>query len=272
MAAALIEEGARVLLTDIRCDLLEEAKRSIGGSDDHIAIVAADLAHGEDLERIVEAARIKFGRIDVLINNAGIGTSSIREDFAIKAVRSSEVTASNWHRFYTINSIAPSILSTMVIDGMVNQGWGRIINVTTSMDTMLRSVPYGPSKAGLEAYTALLAGELLGTGVTVNVLVPGAAVHTRMSGEVATRSGQGTDIMKPPVVWLVSSDADKVTGRRFLASKWDTSLDPVKAAELAGAPAAWLGYGTRAEVPKGWSRAGSFEALLDQVRLPISSL
>ena len=66
---------------------------------------------------------------------------------------------------------------------MLAQGWGRIIGVTTSMDTMWRKggTPYGPSKAGHEALVAAMAQELDGTGVTANVLVPGGATYTNMT-------------------------------------------------------------------------------------------
>ena len=66
---------------------------------------------------------------------------------------------------------------------MLDQGWGRIIGVTTSMDTMWRKggAPYGPSKAGHEALVAIMAQELEGTGVTANVLVPGGATYTNMT-------------------------------------------------------------------------------------------
>jgi NAD(P)-dependent dehydrogenase (short-subunit alcohol dehydrogenase family) len=102
---------------------------------------------------------------------------------------------------------------------MMRQGWGRIVNVTTSLGTMLNagSPTYGPSKAALEALSAIMAKDLDGTGVTVNVLVPG---NTPMISDEAgfdrAKLIQPT-VMAPPLIWVVSDAASKVTGRRFLA-------------------------------------------------------
>jgi len=84
-------------------------------------------------------------------------------------------------------------MSRAVVGHMLNQGWGRIIGVTTSMDTMWRkhSTPYGPSKAGHEPLVAAMAQELEGTGVTANVLVPGGATFTRNPFWKPRRSGRG---------------------------------------------------------------------------------
>src|ERR1700747_3805634 len=102
---------------------------------------------------------------------------------------------------------------------MMRQGWGRIINVTTSLGTMLNagSPTYGPSKAALEALSAIMAKDLDGTGVTVNVLVPGGVTNTPMISDEA-----GFDrtklihpkVMVPPLLWLVSDAAEKGQARR----------------------------------------------------------
>jgi NAD(P)-dependent dehydrogenase (short-subunit alcohol dehydrogenase family) len=137
---------------------------------------------------------------------------------------------------------------------MTRQGWGRIVNVTTSLGTMLNagSPTYGPSKAALEALSAIMAKDLDGTGVTVNVLVPGGITNTPMVSE----SGFDRDkliqpeVMVPPLVWLLSDAAGKVTGRRFLGVHWDAALPPEQAAEKAGAPVAWTSIATMPITPK----------------------
>jgi NAD(P)-dependent dehydrogenase (short-subunit alcohol dehydrogenase family) len=132
---------------------------------------------------------------------------------------------------------------------MMRQGWGRVVNVTTSLGTMLNagSPTYGPSKAALEALSAIMAKDLNGTGVTVNVLVPGGVTNTPMiSGEAGfdrTKLIQ-PEVMMPPLLWLVSDAAGKVTGRRFLGVHWDPALPHGQAAERAGAPVAWTSIAT----------------------------
>jgi 3-oxoacyl-[acyl-carrier protein] reductase len=100
--------------------------------------------------------------------------------------------------------------------------------------------PYGPSKAALEAATAVWAKDLASTGVTVNALLPGGPANTRMipAHEASDRSKLvQPEVMMAPIVWLMSSASDGVTGRRFVAKDWDRSLDPRAAAEKAGAAA-----------------------------------
>ena len=119
---------------------------------------------------------------------------------------------------------------------MTRQGWGRIVNVTTSLGTMLNAgnPTYGPSKAALEALSAIMAKDLEGTGFTVNVSVPGGATSMPMiSDEAGFDRAQliQPEVMAATLVWLVSDAAGKVTGRRFLGVHWAPSLPPEQAAE-----------------------------------------
>ena len=137
---------------------------------------------------------------------------------------------------------------------MLEQGWGRIIGVTTSLDTMIRinMSPYGPSKAGHEALVATMATELEGTGVTANVLVPGGPVNTNLlppDSPFDRAKLIQPDIMRVPVVWLASDAADGVNGRRFIAYFWDESLPIEERLEKAGAPAAWPQIPSKAVYP-----------------------
>jgi NAD(P)-dependent dehydrogenase (short-subunit alcohol dehydrogenase family) len=132
---------------------------------------------------------------------------------------------------------------------MTERKWGRIVNVTTSLGTMIRSgsSTYGPSKAALEAFSAIMSKDLDGSGITVNVLVPGGVTDTPMVPLEAGFDRQDMiqpEVMAPPLVWLVSDAAGGVTGRRFLAVHWDPVLPPVQAAEKAGAPVAWTSIAT----------------------------
>src|SRR4029077_19940061 len=102
------------------------------------------------------------------------------------------------------------------VHDMMRQKWGRIVNVTTSLGTMIRdgSPTYGPSKLALEAFSAIMAKGLAGTGVTVNVLVPGGMTNT---GMIPMESGYTReDLIQaageyPPLAWLVARVAAHVT-------------------------------------------------------------
>jgi len=173
----------------------------------------------------------------------------MRTDNRQRPIKFWEVTPEQWKLFVAVHNNAPMALSRALVHDMMRQKWGRIVNITTSLGTMIRegSPTYGPSKAALEAFSAIMAKDLAGTGVTVNVLVPGGVTNTPMVPPEA-----GFDraemiqpaVMAPPLNWLVSDAAAGVTGRRFLAVHWDPSLAPEEAAAKAGAPVAWTGIAT----------------------------
>ena len=97
-----------------------------------------------------------------------------------------------------------------------------------------------------------MAKDLDGTGVTVNVLVPGGITNTPMvSDEAGFERAKmiQPEVMAPPLVWLVADAAGRITGRRFLAVHWDTKLPPEEAAEKAGAPVAWTSIATMPITP-----------------------
>jgi len=253
MVLALLREGARVVLTATDGRALAATIQEAGVRPDRAVSVTADVTVQEDLERIVRSAHDAFGRVDVLVNNAGISLNTVRPDFVGQPIRFWEIEPSTLRRFFEVNSIAPQILAGLVVPGMIERGWGRIVNITTSLDTMLRLAVYGGSKAALEAQTASMATDLAGTGVTANVLIPGGPAATRMTKGLRTSSDLliKPDVMAAPVVWLASDASNGVTGRRFVAARWDPSLPADTAAEAAGAPVAWTGFGHQAIYPSG---------------------
>jgi NAD(P)-dependent dehydrogenase (short-subunit alcohol dehydrogenase family) len=187
----------------------------------------------------------RFNKIDVLVNNAGIGQASIKADARRSPIRMWDVTPEQWQRFLTVNATAPIMMARAVVPQMLTAGKGRVITVTTSLGTMVREgyLLYGASKAAAEAAMAVLAADLKGTGVTSNVLVPGGVTNTPLVGEGAGDPAKmlQPEIMVPPLLWLISDAASGVTARRFVAMDWDASLPAEQAAEKAGSPIAWLG-------------------------------
>lgn len=247
----LLGAGLRVAAVDRTAEglaaLADSARERQQGTN--LLTIEADLARDEAVDQIVAAARARFGTIDILVNNAGVGQATIRSDNRQNPIKFWEVTPEQWRLFVAVHTNAPMALSRALVHDMMRQRWGRIVNVTTSLGTMIRegSPTYGPSKAALEAFSAIMAKDLAGTGVTVNVLVPGGVTNT---GMVPLEAGYAReemiqpDVMAPPLVWLLSDPAGGVTGRRFLGVHWDPSLPPEQAAEKAGAPVAWTSIAT----------------------------
>jgi NAD(P)-dependent dehydrogenase (short-subunit alcohol dehydrogenase family) len=224
------------------------------GKPDELLTIQMDLTNDSSADQITKAARGKFGRIDILVNNAGIGPGAIRPDSWQRPIKFWEVTPDQWRRFVAVHTTAPLALANAVVPEMMRDGWGRIVNVTTSLGTMLNagSPTYGPSKAALEALSAIMAKDLDGTGVTVNVLVPGGITNTPMVSDDAGFDRAKMiqpEVMVPPLLWLVSDAAGKLTGRRFLGVHWDPALTPEQAAEKAGAPVAWTSIATMPITP-----------------------
>jgi NAD(P)-dependent dehydrogenase (short-subunit alcohol dehydrogenase family) len=215
----------------------------------NLMTIEADLARDDAIDEIIAKACGRFGVVDILVNNAGVGQATMRTDNRQRPIKFWEVTPEQWKLFVAVHNNAPMALSRALVHDMMRQKWGRIVNITTSLGTMIRegSPTYGPSKAALEAFSAIMAKDLAGTGVTVNVLVPGGVTNTPM---VPLEAGYDRAemiqpaVMAPPLNWLVSDASGGVTGRRFLAVHWDPSLPPEEAAAKAGAPVAWTAIAT----------------------------
>jgi len=257
MTRGLLAAGIRVAGVDRDREPLAALAASAGeqGKADDLLTIQTDLTSDSATDDIIRATCARFGRIDILVNNAGIGPGSIRPDSWQRPLKFWEITPDQWRRFVAVHTTAPLALANAVAPEMMRQGWGRIVNVTTSLGTMLNagSPTYGPSKAALEALSAIMAKDLNGTGVTVNVLVPGGITNTPMISDeagFARASMIQPEVMAPPLVWLVSEAAGNVTGRRFLAIHWDPALAPERAAEKAGAPVAWTSIATMPIQPR----------------------
>lgn len=255
MAIACIRAGAQILFTATDRRALEETVEESGAAKGQAVIHVADVQHTAQVDSIYEAARKAFGGVDVLFNNAGIGTGTLRPDFWENPIKFWTVSDADYRKFLEVNTLSAIRLACLVTPEMIARKWGRIVNVTTSLSTMLLGgqAVYSVSKAGLEAITSVMAHDLEGTGVTANVLAPGGPADTRMVAgvKVPREALIPADCMAAPAVWLSSNVSDGVTGKRFLGIKWDTGLPPEQAAIAAAAPVAWRGHGDQMRPPIG---------------------
>ena len=251
LVKGLLEAGIRVAAVDRTRDGLNALAKGAReqGRDANLLMIEADLSRDAAISDIVGQARGRFGAIDILVNNAGVGQATLRPGNWQEPLRFWDITADQWRLFVAVHTTAPLLLAQAVVPEMRERKWGRIVNVTTSLGTMIRSgsPTYGPSKAALEAFSSIMAKDLEGSGITVNVLVPGGVTNTPMVPNEAGFDRQEMiqpEVMAPPLVWLVSDAAQAVSGRRFLAVHWDAKLPPAQAAEKAGAPVAWTSIAT----------------------------
>jgi NAD(P)-dependent dehydrogenase (short-subunit alcohol dehydrogenase family) len=254
MTFGLARTGVRVMAVGhIESDVAEmRALLASAGHTEQVACVAADICRPAECDRLVAACTDRFGSVDILVNNAGLTFTYIAPDRFRRATPQKfwEVSDEVIQNVMDTNYVAADQMTRRVAPGMVAQGWGRIVNVTTKLSTMnmIGAMPYGASKAALEMATEVWAKELAGTGVTVNIVNPGAGANTPgMAQEMRDRSRAGTvsrlvepEEMVPPLLFVVSRAADRVNGFRFDANAWDASLTPGEAARANGRPAGFV--------------------------------
>ena len=260
MTEALTEAGANVVAAAHIDDDFAELQAACAGHPGRIHCVTADIRKSEDCDRIVAEALEAFGAIHGLVNNAGLTFTYIWPDGHKRPEwRATGEMPKFWE---ASDEVIQNVMDTNFVGGdklarriaplMVEQGWGRIINVTTMYRTMTKqgSSPYGPSKAALECATEIWNKDLAGTGVTVNILNPGAgAITPGMSDEMKERDKTlespvliEADLMKAPVVWLMSEATNEITGMRYDAKPWDPMKPAAEEAARIGAEAGVLLY------------------------------
>lgn len=254
MAGALVEAGAYVTLVELDRDVLDTAAAEIGGG---CIAVQGDVSNEDDAKRIVDDTIAAFGGVHILLNNAGLGPERFRDTDRSNAKMIWEIDLADWRLFLDVNATGHFLMTQAVMPHLLAQDWGRIVNVTTSLETMTHHTngAYGPSKAAAEALATMIAGGVDGTGVTCNVLIPGGPADTRMIS--ATGVYENRDkliqprVMIPPLLHLLSDAGGAINNQRFRAVHWDPDVDPATNIASCGAPIAWPQLGGQAIHPDG---------------------
>jgi 3-oxoacyl-[acyl-carrier protein] reductase len=223
IARAYAEEGARVILTASRQwnEIREEASLTGGTA------IQADVTKTEDVEKVVQTALSLHGRIDILVNNAARGMRYVSEDFTTTPALFWKTDPAIWRMIIDTNINGVFLMTRAVVPTMLQQHYGRIINISINQQTMVRKgfSPYGPSKAALEAMSTIWAKELEGSGVTLNMLLPGGATQTGMVPATLPRDQLARllkpEVMAPAAVYLASDEAARVHGNRIVALEWN---------------------------------------------------
>jgi gluconate 5-dehydrogenase len=227
MAGALARAGASVALTSRSADRAAAAAAQLPGATG----IAADSRDEESVARAAGTAWARLGGIDLLVNNAGLGMRTVNPRFIVEPQGFWDVPADGFRAVIDTNLTGYFLMAREVTPRMLAAGSGRIVNISMNHATMNRRgfVPYGPSRAGAEALSRIMAADLRGTGVTVNILLPGGATRTGMlpAGEEYRPAGMqllDPDVMGPPIVWLASPLADGVHDERIVAASFDEWL------------------------------------------------
>jgi 3-oxoacyl-[acyl-carrier protein] reductase len=216
IAAELAREGARVILVDIQKDKLEAVAGRIRESGGKAACHEADVARLEDATRVVEAVLRDYGRIDHLVNNAGITRDNI-------LLRMKE---EEWDAVIGVNLKGCWNFSKAVIKSMVAGRCGRIVNIASVVGLVGNpgQTNYAASKAGVMGFSRALAREVASRGITVNCVAPGY-IATAMTDKLPEEIKQAFMASIPlkrfglpnevafAVKFLLSEEAAYITGQ-----------------------------------------------------------
>jgi 3-oxoacyl-[acyl-carrier protein] reductase len=225
IAEAYLAEGARVVVTGARERAEIDAIAETAGTGRGCALLA-DVTDPRQSEGVVAQTIDRFGRVDVLVNNAGRGMKYVSQRFLSEPSRFWETDPGVWRMVIDTNVNGPFYMTRAAVPGMIERGSGSIINISMNYGTMKRRgfSPYGPSKAALESASIIWARDLEGTGVRVNVLLPGGATETGMIPEGLPedlrRALLRPTIIGPPAVYLASDASRHLTGQRLVATAW----------------------------------------------------
>jgi NAD(P)-dependent dehydrogenase (short-subunit alcohol dehydrogenase family) len=220
IAVAYVAAGAKVALVARSAESLAETARLADPSGDSVLPVVSDVTDPTAGERILSATLERFGRVDVLVNNAGMHYPTPLLD----------TSAEDWAAILDVNLISVVNLTRTIGRALVEQGSGTVINVTSAWAT--RVIPqhsaYVTSKAALAQFTKVIAKEWARHGVTVNALAPGyfatditkeamgdpAQLQTILRN-IPQRRVAEPDELAPLAVFLAGPDAGYVTGSSF---------------------------------------------------------
>jgi NAD(P)-dependent dehydrogenase (short-subunit alcohol dehydrogenase family) len=242
VAEALGDAGCTVVLADIRRDRLEESRVKLHAKGHHCEAIEFDVTQEESVKALVEKVKASHGRIDILVNCAGV---------PFNVVPFIHTSSKEWHRIINVNLYGTFLCCREVGAVMAQQESGKIVNIASlnSVAPASFAVAYNVSKAGVASITQTLATELAPFGVNVNSISPGP-IETEFHDTVMPQRAKTLGITKEAMIerirasiplgrWGRTSDIAKTV--LFLASsqsEWMTGQNLVVAGGLSGVSAA----------------------------------
>lgn len=214
-ALVLAAGGAKVALCARNDEKLTQVAQEIAAQGGESAVFKMDVASEDDVKAGVKSILAHFGKIDILVNNAGI----TRDQLVMRMKRA------DWDDVINTNLTAPFLLTQSVINSMLKQRWGRIINITSIFGQIGQAgqANYASSKAGLIGLTMAVAREVASRNITVNAVAPGwieTAMTTTLAEDLKEKmrasvplGRTGTDLeVAHAVKFLASEEAGYITG------------------------------------------------------------
>ncbi len=211
-AIQMARRGAKLALVDLDLPRLEELKEELERLPAEVMIFGCDVSDEAAVRDAVRQTLARFGRIDILVNNAGIWRRFM--PFA-------ETTSDMWKRYIDVNILGTMYFTHAVLGQMIENGWGRIINVGSVAGVYgnANMADYSMTKGAVIAFTRALAKEVTGKGVLVNCVSPGSVANEQdVSGpselSFAGRTGTHTENANL-ICFLASDEASYISGQNY---------------------------------------------------------
>lgn len=212
---AYLDSGAKVVVVSRTLGGLETLISSRMAAVRH---VCADLSKSEDVSEVAQQVMACFGRVDILVNAAGVNPRK----------PSNQLTLQEWNSTLSLNLTAPFLLSKALVPAMQQNGWGKIINIASlqSERAFPNGIAYGAAKGGVSQLTRAMAEEWSADGITVNAIAPGffptfltekvfenVALVEQLAGQTCIGRNGELDDLVGPLLFLSSQASDYVTGQ-----------------------------------------------------------
>jgi NAD(P)-dependent dehydrogenase (short-subunit alcohol dehydrogenase family) len=210
IAMAYAREGAKLALCARTRSELEATVREIQGLKAECKGWSCDVSLEEPVQDFVANVLKVFGKVDVLVNNAGVMT---------RPAPTAELEVKKWDYTIAVNLRGPFLVTRAVLPLMIKQKSGSIINVSSSIgrSAYANFIAYATSKWGLEGFTQTLAAEVRSYNIRANSVEPGY-VATKLTGYRGSQPESVTDVF----VYLASDEAQGITGKMLSSSGWKT--------------------------------------------------
>ena len=228
IATAFAAEGADVVIADVLdADAAGPVLSSIAAAGRRHLLVRTDVSDEQQVRAMVDAALAEFGRIDILVNDAGTFSQS----------NLAELEVSEWDRVISVNLRGVFLVTRFVLPGMLEQKSGKIINIASQLGQIggVEMVHYSASKAGVIGLTKALAREVSTQGIHVNAIAPGPILTDMMAEETEewaarklaelpmARFGEVHEVA-PTAVFLASDDSSYYVGQTLCPNGGDVML------------------------------------------------
>ena len=212
VALAYGREGARLAICARTGSELEETAKEISALGAECLAVVCDVSLEESVAKTAQEVQGKFGRIDVLINNAGVMT---------RPTPLAELEVRKWDYTISVNLRGPFLMTRALLPLMMRQKSGSIINVSSSIGrgAYANFAAYAASKWGIEGLTQTLAAEVSPHNIRVNSVEPGY-VATKLTGYHGSRPDSVTEVF----VFLGADESKGITGRMLSSSGWRSQI------------------------------------------------